>query len=107
MNKEVILQIKSNMKARKISGASIARHFDKSPGWINAILRGDYPYEGAYNLPRYLYKYFEERRLLPAMEPPNTGLQTDGGDAFAKLIKALDDDMRGNLRTNPPAAAKA
>jgi len=54
------LEMKAYLKANKITGASLARYFDKSPGWINDILRGNYPYYGACGMPRYLYNHIAE-----------------------------------------------
>lgn len=59
-------QIRENMKARKISGAQIARETGRSSSQINNILRGDYPYYRGYGLPKYLYEYLVSMKLLVA-----------------------------------------
>jgi transcriptional regulator with XRE-family HTH domain len=59
-------QIRETMKARKISGAQIARDTGRSSSQINSILRGDYPFYGGYGLPKYLYEYLVSNKLLSA-----------------------------------------
>jgi hypothetical protein len=65
MNQEYFEQIRANMKKMRVSGVSIAQRFQKSPGWINSILRGNYPYYKGYGLPVYLENYLEQLNLLP------------------------------------------
>ncbi len=59
-------EIRASMKARKISGAQIARDTGRSSSQINSILRGDYPWYKAYGLPKYLYEYLVSNKLLAA-----------------------------------------
>jgi hypothetical protein len=57
--------VKPAMKARKLSGAEIARQVGVSSSQVNLILRGDYPYRGSWNWTRYMDEYFMRQMGLP------------------------------------------
>ena len=69
-------KIKANMKARKITGTYIAFQTSRSASNINDILRGNYPYYKGYGLPKYLYDWLVEHKLL---EPTQEGFLTRRG----------------------------
>lgn len=73
MQEKDFQQIKANMKARKITGTYIAFQTSRSTSNINMILRGDYPYYKGYGLPKYLYDWLIEHKLL---EPTQEGFLT-------------------------------
>lgn len=57
MNKETFDEIKKRMKLRKFTLAEIARSVNKSSSFIGQVMRGNYPYEGKFGMPEYLYDY--------------------------------------------------
>lgn len=57
--------IKPAMKERKLSGSLLARRLGVSPSQVNTILRGDYPYRGAWHWTRYIDEYFIGQLGLP------------------------------------------
>lgn len=82
MQEKDFQQIKANMKARKITGTYIAFQTSRSASNINDILRGNYPYYKGYGLPKYLYDWLVEHKLL---DPTQEGFLTRRG---ADLLKA-------------------
>lgn len=68
MRKEDFEKIKSDMKARKITGAYIAYQVDRSASHIRNILRGNYPYYQGYGLPKYLEDWLVANKLLKPTE---------------------------------------
>jgi hypothetical protein len=59
-----LMQVRKNMKARKITGVDIAHATEHHPAWVNLCLRGEYPSYGAFGLPRDIYEYLVSLNLL-------------------------------------------
>lgn len=53
------------LDARGRSGASLAGELGKSAGWVNRILRGDWPYRGSWQWPRYFGVWLARQGLHP------------------------------------------
>lgn len=57
-------ELRAEMKQRKIRYSSIARSSGNSDSWVGAVLRGGYPYGGAYYLPKNIRLALQEHALV-------------------------------------------
>jgi len=54
-------ELRANVKKSPYSYSAIASSCGKSQGWIGEVLRGNYPYFNACQLPKYLRVWLQER----------------------------------------------